>query len=229
MERKETEVVAMMGRAEIDTRPPFSSVKQAVMLFGERVLAGEIYASKLKEITQMRGEGSVIGGGHHQSRIKALTAELEETKQSLEKAKEEASLMERCIQSLKEEMERTKKELREAKARELVLLQNRQEPENMEDLKFIENNVKAHISTKQQELSEENDEEYNFQKKRFVKFASPHALAKVINSGGDNKDHHHEVLERDASMKKVKRKPIMPLIGSWLFAKRKEGVQSPRV
>ncbi|XP_059440289.1 WEB family protein At2g17940 [Corylus avellana] len=195
MEREEGGVVAVMQRAEIDTRAPFRSVKEAVMLFGERVLAGEIYANKLKEIRAGTSEAT----GHAQSRIGALTAELEETKQSLEKAREEGNFMAYCIKSLREELEQAKKEVRVLKAREFQ--KQRLDPE-IEDLKFMEN------ATQTEEAKE-------FQKKRYVKFASPPSLARVIVS----KD---ELLERPPSFKKTKKKPLMPLIG-WLFSRKKGG------
>ncbi|KAJ1408796.1 putative WEB family protein [Sesbania bispinosa] len=199
---KEQGSTMTMGRAEIDTRAPFKSVKEAVMLFGERVLVGEIYANKLKE---MRVEASETGSA--QARVGALTAELEETKQSLVGAREEANYLTQCIKTLKKELEQTKKELEETKARELMLLQRRRDDPEIEDLKFIANATNEEIKTQTDE------EAMEFQKRRYVKFASPHVLAQVI----PNKD---EVLGRPPSVKKAKKKTLMPLIG-WLFSKKK--------
>lgn len=41
---------AAARRVEIDTSSPFRSVKEAIMLFGERVLVGEIYANRINEV-----------------------------------------------------------------------------------------------------------------------------------------------------------------------------------
>ncbi|MBA0560716.1 hypothetical protein Golob_017594 [Gossypium lobatum] len=188
--------IVLVGRAEIDTRPPFRSVKEAVMLFGEKVLVGEIYANKLKEMKAQAGES-----GKGESKIAALTAELEEMKQNLKKAKEEGNSMLYHIKTLTEELERTKKELQQFKAKEF---QKQQFDPNIEDFKFVESTTK--IMTQHEEPEE-------FQKKRYVKFASPPSLTQVIvNQDGTP--------EKTASVKKVRRKSLVPIIG-WLFQKKK--------
>ena len=142
-------------------------------------------------------------GGQGQSKIAALTAELEETKQSLQKAKEEGNLMSYRIKTLREELEQTKKELQLLKATEFQ--KQRFEPD-IEDFKFIENATKIGIMT-------QNEESEEFQKKRYVKFASPPSLAQVIVN-------REEMLQRPASIKKVRRKSLISIIG-WLFSKKK--------
>ncbi|KAH0680626.1 hypothetical protein KY290_022817 [Solanum tuberosum] len=96
--------VTMMGKAEIDTSAPFRSVKEAVMLFGERVLAGELYsANKLKQKQD--------GSSHEDESDDSFNDELIETKQRLERAREERLVMATCLSSLEEELERTRNEL----------------------------------------------------------------------------------------------------------------------
>lgn len=147
----------------------------------------------------MRGEGSESGSV--QSRTQALGAEIEETKRSLEKAREEANSMASSIKSLKEELQRAQKELQEVKARELKLLQQRDGPQ-IEHLKFIAN-------SKEEEL----------QKKRYVKFASPPALTRLIVNEDDEPP---PPLHIPPSQKKPKKKPVIPLF-PWLLVARKKG------
>ncbi|EXC35362.1 hypothetical protein L484_026687 [Morus notabilis] len=201
---------AAVGRAEIDTRAPFKSVKEAVALFGERVLVGEIYAHKLKEIPA----GGESENGPAPSRIGALKAELEETKQSLEKAREESNLMACCINSLREELEQAKRELQKLKAREY---QKQPVDPDIEDLKFIENPNRLETRSTQDE------EEHGYQRRRSVKFASPPSLARVMV----RKD-HDQFSDKSPSLKKPKRKPLGPILG-WLFSKKKgiQGSESP--
>ncbi|KAJ0964182.1 hypothetical protein J5N97_029304 [Dioscorea zingiberensis] len=107
--------VAMERRVEIDTRAPFSSVKEAVKLFGERVLVGEIYGQRLNEM-RIGGEKRNEIIGH--SRPSSIAEELEETMKDLGRVREERFELAHCLSSLREELESTKKELILLKAKE---------------------------------------------------------------------------------------------------------------
>ncbi|XP_050230638.1 WEB family protein At1g75720 [Mercurialis annua] len=175
------EGVVIIRRAEIDTRAPFRSVKEAVTLFGEKVLAGELYATKIKEMHAENGDGATKLGN--------VTAELEETKQRLSKAKEESMMMATYLSSLQQELETTKTELQQLKSSRNTELTESE----TEDVKIVQ--------------------EIEFQKKRFVTFAQTPSLVTI-----------DEVLERHPSLRKKKKKPLIPLIGG-IFS-RKKGTQN---
>lgn len=200
----------MRGRVEIDTRQPFRSVKEAVLLFGEKVLAGEVYGNKLKEL-EMENKAK-----KQPSKFGAATTELEETKQCLEKAKKEGNVMANCLNSLRQELEQTKRELRQLKTRE-TLSHILDEPEIDEDIKFVENtkNVEMIISTPEKH----EDFKPEFQKKRSVKFASPLMLTKMID------DCNGDAPSSKKTKAKTKKKPLVPLIGGLFLKKIKKGAK----
>nr|GLL38525.1 WEB family protein At1g75720-like [Ipomoea trifida] len=202
------EGVVVRGRVQIDTRQPFRSVKEAVLMFGEKILAPEIYAKQINtQVHTKEGEKQSV------TRFGAVKTELEETKQDLQKAKEEGTLMAHCLQSLKQELEQTKREIQQLKAAR----QHRIADPEIEELKFIE---KAPPKPE----GEEEDLDQLFERKRSVKFANPPALTRVIftkdNNGGDSGKINNNNNSPSQAKKKMKRRPLIPLIGA-LFTKKK--------
>lgn len=176
---------------------------------------------------QMRAGANEAAQAAH-SRIAALTAELEETKQNLIKARDNNNRLANTIKTLKDELDNARREVKQLKA--AASPKHALDPAT-EDVKFIENVTKVGRAKKKKSAlaSEEQDDgvddedddderEFEFHKKtRYVKFASPPSLTRVIASGGERE----AALERPPSMNKTKNKKALVSIVGRLFAKKK--------
>lgn len=164
----------------------------------------------------MQSSKASVEKGNGQSKLGAVTEELEETRKSLERAREEGSALANHLKSLREELEQTKRELRHLKSsrQPFTKLLN---PE-IEDLKFVENNnVNSAMSLNEEVAAAAAEAE--FQKKRYVSFASPPSLTRVIVREDDGTPNVHNKMRKDQRAdsprrkeKKEKKKPLGTLI-----------------
>ncbi|GJV68867.1 hypothetical protein Tco_1484376 [Tanacetum coccineum] len=99
------EGLVVRGRVEIDSRQPFKSVKEAVMLFGEKVLANEVYGHRLKETGSLDKETK-----------QHVTKVAHEDENTGEKSKNERKIMAYYLKSLTQQLEETKSELNQLKS-----------------------------------------------------------------------------------------------------------------
>ncbi|KAK4753441.1 hypothetical protein SAY87_022239 [Trapa incisa] len=248
------EAAAWIKRAEIDTRAPFRSVREAVSLFADRVIAGEVYARSPKDKAKYKyvdnGEANNCGGGALRGNEGDVSAELEETRQRLRKAREEGLLMESCLSSLKEELERTKQELLQLKTnttdfssssspsslKHPTTEEEEESDEIAEHVKFMEDRLTnrlgslelqglpPHGTTGSNSGAKNSCDKVEFQKKRYVTFASPPSLdhqVVVVSESSDSILQRHPSLRQEAEKKhKKNKKPLIPLIGA-IFSRNK--------
>lgn len=176
------------------------------------------------------------------AKLGSVTVELEETKQSLQRAKEESLRISNSLSSAKQELQRTKQELQQIKnhgyseKRRLLTEEVSSSSsssvtmivDDVEHLKFeakdsnnkFENKTQKYASNKGKNGGEEEEKEegsVEFQKKRYVTFAKPPSLTRLIVPPQGRE----EVLERSHSLKKKKnKKPFIPLIRGILSKKK---------
>ncbi|KAL8524063.1 hypothetical protein ACS0TY_013871 [Phlomoides rotata] len=144
-------------------------------------------------------------------------SELEETKQSLQRAHEESIHMARCLSSLQQELHQTKRELQKLKSTRKFDSRRTLNREDMEDREITE-------QVKMEMTSTDGDQNVvvEFQKKKCVTFANPPLVAQVIMPPPlPPRPSEPVVLQSHPSLKKKKKKPLIPFNIGGIFSKKR--------
>lgn len=149
------------------------------------------------------------------SRLRSLTLELDQTRQTLTRTLQLNTILSNRIKSLTQELEHGRKEIQHLSRTRSSRLDN---PE-IEELKFVEQH---HQTTTSKDVEEEVVMTEELEKRRLVTFASSPLLTRVMSSVRDEEEmkKKEKDFERDCSIKKTKlKKGFAPFMG-WFRANR---------
>ncbi|GKV32195.1 hypothetical protein SLEP1_g40813 [Rubroshorea leprosula] len=202
-------------RSSVDSSRPFRSVKEAVAIFGERLVVGEIYCPKPYAFTpprhespeEMSNESNQLSQWNHHNHcrqeehdflvaLKKLEVELENTKAELRVLRERESVMEVALASLNAELHKNKSKLAEVEA---VAAR------------------KAAASFGKIDVMREEERRKELKKR----MENNQTLAHILSIGGE------EFFGGRRERKMMKKKPIVPLVGDWFFKKKWESEYFP--
>ncbi|XP_030539376.1 WEB family protein At2g17940 [Rhodamnia argentea] len=203
--------------ANVDTSRAFSSVKQAVAIFGERLLAGDMHSPKPHNspkpevdtswsfstpspMGQLPPREEAEGEQHALSNsLKKLEAELAETKLELKLLKERESETEVALASLNAELHKNMSRLARAEAAAAA-----KAAATRRSIDF-ERGTGADAMEEQEKMSE-----------MVIRMENSPTLAQIL-SISEMGDYSGCVKEK----KMMKKKPIIPLVGDWFSRKKR--------
>lgn len=206
------EKTSISDHSGVDTSHPFRSVKEAVALFGDRILADDTYSRKPYTSPKQETTRQPV------SQLSLTPLSLSQPK----RAKDGELGMVDMLKKLEAELEETKRELKLLKEKNLetdiaLASLNAQLHRNMSKMAMAEAAAATNMVTTRALVVGGYRADGITEKERKGDRREKSSLAQMLNLG--NKEDFHGATRKQR--KKRKKKPIIPLVGNFLFSWKK--------